>query len=183
MNDSLENAVAIVGVGAILPDAPDADAFWHNVTRGVYSVSEVDPARWDPGALLRPGPEGAGEDLLHDRRLGARLGLEPARLEAADPAEGGRRHGRRPQVGGRVHADGADGRRLAGAPARSRPHRGDHRQRPRRRAALPDHAADHVPRARARARGHRELRRASRRRRARRSSTSSMRGSTTGSPV
>src|SRR4029453_16506956 len=41
-------AVAVVGVGAILPDAPDAPAFWRNVRDGHYAISEVDPARWDP---------------------------------------------------------------------------------------------------------------------------------------
>ena len=114
------------------------------------------------GALLRPGSEGAREDVLEDRRLGPGLGVGSARLEAPGPAEGGRRDGRRPQVGGRVHADGADRRRLARSPAGPRSHRGDHRQRPVGREALPDGAADHVPRARARARARRELRRAAR---------------------
>ena len=30
MTDPLDNAAAIVGVSAILPDAPDAAAFWRN---------------------------------------------------------------------------------------------------------------------------------------------------------
>ena len=34
-------AVAIVGVGAILPDARDAAAFWHNIRAGHYAISEV----------------------------------------------------------------------------------------------------------------------------------------------
>jgi len=45
---SAHPAVAIIGVGAILPDAPDADAFWANVSQGHYAISDVDPARWDP---------------------------------------------------------------------------------------------------------------------------------------
>ncbi len=48
MPDPLDRAAAIVGVSAILPDAPDAATFWSNVTAGRYSISEVDPARWDP---------------------------------------------------------------------------------------------------------------------------------------
>jgi len=40
--------VAIVGVSAILPDAPDAATFWSNITTGRYSISEVTPSRWDP---------------------------------------------------------------------------------------------------------------------------------------
>ncbi len=57
MTDPLEHAVAIVGVGAILPDAPDADTFWRNVTGGVSSISEVDPARWDPALYYDQDPK------------------------------------------------------------------------------------------------------------------------------
>ena len=48
MEDTAYRAVAIVGVGAILPDAPNAPAFWENVKQGRYSVTEVAPDRWDP---------------------------------------------------------------------------------------------------------------------------------------
>jgi len=48
MEDTADRAVAIVGVGAILPDAPNAPAFWENVKQGRYSVTEVAPDRWDP---------------------------------------------------------------------------------------------------------------------------------------
>ncbi len=34
-------AIAIVGVGAVLPDAPDAPTFWRNVQDGRYSISEA----------------------------------------------------------------------------------------------------------------------------------------------
>jgi len=57
MTDSLENAVAIVGVSAILPDAPDAASFWRNVTSGRYSISEVDPERWDPTLYYDADPK------------------------------------------------------------------------------------------------------------------------------
>ena len=57
MSDQLDNAVAIVGVGAILPDAPNASAFWDNVRHGVYSISDVDPERWDPALYYDPDPK------------------------------------------------------------------------------------------------------------------------------
>jgi acyl transferase domain-containing protein len=57
MSDSLDNAVAIVGLSAILPDAPDAASFWRNVTSGRYSISEVDPARWDPALYYDADPK------------------------------------------------------------------------------------------------------------------------------
>ncbi len=56
MTDSLDNAVCIVGLGAIMPDAPDAAAFWRNVTAGRYSISDVDPARWDPALYYDADP-------------------------------------------------------------------------------------------------------------------------------
>ncbi|MGA2992497.1 MAG: beta-ketoacyl synthase N-terminal-like domain-containing protein, partial [Candidatus Korobacteraceae bacterium] len=48
MEDTAYRAIAIVGVGAILPDAPNAQAFWNNVKNGRYCISEVPPERWDP---------------------------------------------------------------------------------------------------------------------------------------
>ncbi len=40
--------VAVVGVAAIMPQAPDADAFWANITAGRYSITGVPAERWDP---------------------------------------------------------------------------------------------------------------------------------------
>src|SRR6516225_12444762 len=48
MENSAHRAIAIVGVGAVLPDAPSVSAFWENIKNGRYSVSEVTPDRWDP---------------------------------------------------------------------------------------------------------------------------------------
>src|SRR6187401_24800 len=49
-------AVAVVGVGAILPDAPDAASFWSNVRGGRYSITDVSPERWDPALYYDPNP-------------------------------------------------------------------------------------------------------------------------------
>src|SRR5512140_3141514 len=49
-------AIAIVGVGAILPDAPNATAVWENVKKGRYSISEVTPDRWDPANYYDADP-------------------------------------------------------------------------------------------------------------------------------
>ncbi len=48
MESTAYRAIAIVGLGAVLPDAMDVPAFWQNVTQGRYSISEVLPERWDP---------------------------------------------------------------------------------------------------------------------------------------
>ena len=54
MEDTSYRAIAIVGVGAVLPDAPNVEAFWKNVKQGRYSISEVKPNRWDPELYYDP---------------------------------------------------------------------------------------------------------------------------------
>jgi acyl transferase domain-containing protein/NAD(P)-dependent dehydrogenase (short-subunit alcohol dehydrogenase family) len=54
MENTAYRAIAIVGVGAVLPDAPNAPAFWENVKKGRYSISEVTPDRWDPALYYDP---------------------------------------------------------------------------------------------------------------------------------
>ncbi len=56
MVEKAARAVAVVGVGAILPDAPNADAYWENLTAGRYSISEVTKDRWDPELYYDPDP-------------------------------------------------------------------------------------------------------------------------------
>jgi acyl transferase domain-containing protein/NAD(P)-dependent dehydrogenase (short-subunit alcohol dehydrogenase family)/acyl carrier protein len=48
MESTAHRAIAIVGVGAILPDAPNAPAFWSNVKTGRYSINDVPADRWNP---------------------------------------------------------------------------------------------------------------------------------------
>jgi len=57
MRDRARTAVAIVGVGAIMPDAVDAPTFWHNIKNGRDSVTEVPPNRWDPALYYDPDPK------------------------------------------------------------------------------------------------------------------------------
>ncbi|MGA8149557.1 MAG: SDR family oxidoreductase [Terriglobales bacterium] len=54
MEDTSYRAIAIVGAGAILPDAPNVPAFWENIKNGRYSISEVRPDRWDPAYYYDP---------------------------------------------------------------------------------------------------------------------------------
>jgi acyl transferase domain-containing protein/NAD(P)-dependent dehydrogenase (short-subunit alcohol dehydrogenase family)/acyl carrier protein len=56
MEDTANRAIAIVGAGAILPDAPNVPAFWENVKSGRYSITEVAPDRWDPAFYYDPDP-------------------------------------------------------------------------------------------------------------------------------
>ncbi len=54
MNDPI--AIAVVGLGAILPDALDVQTFWKNIQAGRYSVTEVPPERWKPELYYDPDP-------------------------------------------------------------------------------------------------------------------------------
>ena len=56
MSDRSERAVAIVGIGAILPDAPSARAFRDNVWAKKYSITEVPPDRWSVADYYDPDP-------------------------------------------------------------------------------------------------------------------------------
>jgi len=56
MENTAHRAIAIVGVGAVLPDAPNVPAFWENVKNGRYSISEVPRERWDPALYYDPDP-------------------------------------------------------------------------------------------------------------------------------
>ena len=48
MESTAHRAIAIVGAGAVLPDAANVATFWENVKNSRYSISEVTPERWDP---------------------------------------------------------------------------------------------------------------------------------------
>lgn len=54
MEETAYRAVAIVGVGAVMPDAVDANAFWSNIKSGRYSISDVPKERWDPDLYYDP---------------------------------------------------------------------------------------------------------------------------------
>jgi acyl transferase domain-containing protein/NAD(P)-dependent dehydrogenase (short-subunit alcohol dehydrogenase family)/acyl carrier protein len=56
MEDTANRAIAIVGAGAILPDAANVAAFWENVKQGRYSITEVASDRWDPAFYYDPDP-------------------------------------------------------------------------------------------------------------------------------
>jgi acyl transferase domain-containing protein len=57
MTDSKGYAIAIVGVGAILPGAPDARAFWANLAAGRSSIADVPKDRWGPELYYDADPK------------------------------------------------------------------------------------------------------------------------------
>src|SRR5574338_1494697 len=56
MGNTTNVPLAIVGLGAILPDAPNVATFWANIRQGRSSVSEVPADRWDPAFYYDPDP-------------------------------------------------------------------------------------------------------------------------------
>ncbi|HEX6502538.1 MAG TPA: SDR family NAD(P)-dependent oxidoreductase [Terriglobales bacterium] len=56
MENTATRAIAIVGLGAILPDAPNVPAFWENIKTGRYSITDVRPDRWDPALYYDADP-------------------------------------------------------------------------------------------------------------------------------
>ena len=38
--------IAVVGLGAILPDALNVEAFWNNILSARYSITDVPADRW-----------------------------------------------------------------------------------------------------------------------------------------
>ncbi|WP_129626348.1 type I polyketide synthase [Candidatus Oscillochloris fontis] len=56
MDQVARRAIAVVGVGAVLPDAPSAQAFWANVVGKRYSISETPADRWSVADYYDPDP-------------------------------------------------------------------------------------------------------------------------------
>jgi len=56
MSDREARAIAVVGIGALLPDAPDAASFWRNLCDGRYSITDVPAERWSVEDYYDPDP-------------------------------------------------------------------------------------------------------------------------------
>ena len=54
---SEQKPVAIVGIGAIMPDAPNAKLFWENILKGLYSIKDVPSDRWDINLYYHSDPK------------------------------------------------------------------------------------------------------------------------------
>ena len=56
---SENKAVAVVGLGAVLPDANNVQVFWENLRKGHYSIRDVPSGRWDTELYYDPDPAAA----------------------------------------------------------------------------------------------------------------------------
>ena len=50
--------IAIIGMAALMPDAPNVETFWSNVLEGKVSIKEMDVDRWDPSDFYTDGGPG-----------------------------------------------------------------------------------------------------------------------------
>ncbi|HSM16689.1 MAG TPA: beta-ketoacyl synthase N-terminal-like domain-containing protein, partial [Gemmatimonadales bacterium] len=96
MKSTADRAIAIVGVGAVLPDAPNAASFWTNLCEGRYSVSEVPIERWDVARYFDPDPKAVDKTYskiggwvreFEWNPLGWRLPIPPKVAEVMDLAQ------------------------------------------------------------------------------------------------
>ncbi len=96
--NSADRAIAIVGVGAVLPDAPTAPAFWQNILNKRYSITDVPPERWNPDFYFDADPY--APDKTYSKIGGWVRGFEFDWKQLPDAAQSGRLDGRRSAVGG-----------------------------------------------------------------------------------
>ncbi|HEY4457036.1 MAG TPA: SDR family NAD(P)-dependent oxidoreductase [Pseudonocardiaceae bacterium] len=85
--------IAIVGMSAMMPGAPDVDTFWSNVVRGIDSVTEVPAERWDAATYYSE----TGEKGRTPSKWGGflpeipfdplRYGIPPAALGSIEPVQ------------------------------------------------------------------------------------------------
>jgi malonyl CoA-acyl carrier protein transacylase len=78
-------AIAIVGLGAILPDAPDVQTFWKNIQASRYSITDVPSDRWKAELFFNPDP--SAPDMTYSKVGGWVRGFnfEPAKMGIAIP--------------------------------------------------------------------------------------------------
>ena len=84
--------IAIVGLGCILPGAPDLPTFWSNILGKVDAITEIPVARWDWRRMYDPDP--AARDKVYSHWGGfiepvsfspLALGLPPKSLASIEP--------------------------------------------------------------------------------------------------
>ena len=54
LEQELFEPIAVIGLGALMPDAKDVDAFWQNIQQGKVSIKDVEPEKmaWKSRRLL-----------------------------------------------------------------------------------------------------------------------------------
>ena len=86
--------IAIIGLGCVLPDAPDVKRFWDNVLAGRSSIREVPKERWDPALYYSTDkslPDATytkiGGFVLDDNFSGLDYRMPPTTVAQVDPVQ------------------------------------------------------------------------------------------------
>ncbi|MGH3475697.1 MAG: beta-ketoacyl synthase N-terminal-like domain-containing protein [Nocardioidaceae bacterium] len=86
--------VAIVGMAAVFPGAPDLATYWSNILAGVDAITDVPAARWDPSYYDPEAAASGRGDRLYCRRGGfvngvgfdpVRFGIMPVAVSGGEP--------------------------------------------------------------------------------------------------
>ncbi|GAA2614045.1 SDR family NAD(P)-dependent oxidoreductase [Streptomyces axinellae] len=80
-----DDDVAVIGLAGRYPEAPDLDAFWHNLLRGRESVTRIPETRWTPGAETYCGQGAFLDDVYAFDPLF--FNISPRDAELMDPQE------------------------------------------------------------------------------------------------
>ncbi|RAS66836.1 acyl transferase domain-containing protein [Lentzea atacamensis] len=85
--------IAIVGIGAVFPGAPDATTFWRNIVTGVDAIGQIPAGRWDPATYY--DQDSTTGDRFYCRKGGfvddlaefdpTRFGIMPSTVDGAEP--------------------------------------------------------------------------------------------------
>ncbi len=86
--------IAIIGLGCVLPDAPDVPRFWENILAGKSSIREVPHERWDPALYYctdKSVPDTTytkiGGFVADDNFTGVDYRMPPKVVEQIDPSQ------------------------------------------------------------------------------------------------
>jgi polyketide synthase PksN len=84
-----DGPVAIIGMSCVMPDSPDAAAFWENIAAGRELISPLPDARLKLGAFagLNPAAERGGFIADIDRFDARFFGIAPREAELMDPQQ------------------------------------------------------------------------------------------------
>jgi acyl transferase domain-containing protein/phosphopantetheinyl transferase len=87
--------IAIVGMAALFPGAPDLETYWHNIVNRVDSVTDVPATRWDPSYYDPESWAEPASDKFYCRRGGfvddlasfdpAAFGIMPVAVDSTEP--------------------------------------------------------------------------------------------------
>jgi acyl transferase domain-containing protein/NAD(P)H-dependent flavin oxidoreductase YrpB (nitropropane dioxygenase family)/short-subunit dehydrogenase len=86
--------IAVIGMGCLLPKAPDLHTYWENILGKVDAIIEIPPERWDWRRYFDPDPN--APDKIYSKWGGfldeipfdpVRYGMPPASLPSIDPVQ------------------------------------------------------------------------------------------------